>query len=76
MHENDRQGQYVHLQHFIHVEWQIQDFPKGMASTPEGSANLLFGIIFAKNCMKMKRKKMTGRGEGRVSLSPPDQALM
>ena len=26
----------------------IQDFP-------EGSANLLFGIIFAENCMKMKK---------------------
>ena len=54
-HENDRQGQYVHLQHFIHVEWQIQDFPKAVAPAPEGSAYLLFGIIFADNCMKMKK---------------------
>ena len=55
MHENDRQGQYVHLQHFIHVEWQIQDFPEGVAASPEGSANLLFGIMFAENYMKVKK---------------------
>ena len=28
-------------------------FPRG-GSNPRGGANLLFGIIFAKNCMKMK----------------------
>ena len=41
----------------LHVQWQIQDFPGG----------LLLGIIFAKNCMKIKKLDIDGRHEGCVS---------
>ena len=39
---------------FYHVQWQIQDFPgEGRGSlTSGGGYNLLFGKIFAENCMK------------------------
>ena len=40
-----------------HMQWRIQDFP-GM------DANLLFGIIFGENRIKMKKK--IGRGGGRI----------
>ena len=33
---------------------RIQDFPEGNANLTDGSANLLFGNFFYKNCMKMK----------------------
>ena len=33
-------------------QWRIQDFPKGNANPGGGGANLLFGLISAKNCMK------------------------
>ena len=29
-------------------------------TAPEGSAKLLYGIIFAENCMKMKKKVCEG----------------
>ena len=29
-------------------------FPRELAPIPEGGANLIFGIIVAENCMKMK----------------------
>ena len=39
------------------IQWRIQDFPTGGGGgTPEEVANRLFGIIFAENCMKMKKK--------------------
>ena len=44
-----------------HMQWRIQDFP-GM------DANLLFGIIFGENRIKMKKK--IGRGGG-ASLAAP-----
>ena len=43
-----------------HLPRQIQDFPKKGTPTPVGSASLLFGIIFAENCLKMK-KELTER---------------
>ena len=36
-------------------QWRIQDSPEE-AAKPEVGANLLFGIIFADNYMKMKKK--------------------
>ena len=57
-----------------HLQWRIQDFsgPLTGEPTPEGGANLLFGIIFAENCMKME-KKWTKRGAhvARTFLDPP-----
>ena len=44
-------------------QWRIQDFPKG-ATNPRGGAKLLFGIIFAENCKKMKK---IGLRVGRIS---------
>ena len=40
------------------VQWRIQDFPMGH-QLRGGGAKLLFGIIFVKNCMKMKKKTLT-----------------
>ena len=43
-------------------QWQVQDFPQG-TPTPEGEiANLVFGIIFAEICMKMKNIKSSWFG--------------
>ena len=39
--------------------WRIQDFPEG-APIPEGEANLLFGIILTKNCMKINKNWSRG----------------
>ena len=41
----------------LNLQWQIQDF---WDSNPRGGANLLFAILFAKNCVKMK--KVDGKG--------------
>ena len=35
-------------------QWQIQYFPEECTNS-EGGINLLFGIIFGKNCMKVKK---------------------
>ena len=43
------------------IQWRIQDFP--------GGANLLFGITFAKNCMKMENEGELKEG-GHASLEP------
>ena len=53
------------------LQWLIQDFPDG-APTPEEGTNLLFGIIIAENCNKMKKKI----GLGRASFVPPDPPLL
>ena len=45
----------------------IQDFPKGH-QPQRGGENLLFGIIFAENCMKMKKMDLE---EVRISHDPP-----
>ena len=38
-----------------YMQWQIKDFPDGRgALTPVFGQNLIFGKIFARNCMKMK----------------------
>ena len=38
------------------VQWRIQGSPEGRGlPTPEGGANLLVGLIFAENSMKMKK---------------------
>ena len=49
--------------------WRIQDFPRG--HQPRGLANILFGIIFAENCMEMK-KKWTEAGRGPLPRSAFD----
>ena len=36
------------------IQWRIQDFPEGGANPWDWGKNLLFGKIFAENCMKMK----------------------
>ena len=49
--------------------WPYSGYPTGGASIPEvGYAKLLFGIFFAKNCMKIKRN-WTERGL--ASIEPP-----
>ena len=40
--------------------------PEGDAN-PKAGANLLFGVIFAKNCMEMKKIELR---EGHASLEP------
>ena len=50
---NDKQGWLDPELVARDLQWQIQDFPEG-ATTQEWGANLLFGMIFAENCMKMK----------------------
>ena len=37
-------------------QWQIQYFPEECINS-KGSINLLFGIIFAKNYIKMKKRR-------------------
>ena len=51
----------------LYVQWQIQDFP--VVANPRWG--LLLGIIFAKNCMKIKKFDRDVRHEGRV---PPRSA--
>ena len=40
-------------------QWRIQDFPAGGGALAEGKS-LLFGKIFAENCMKMKETTLRG----------------
>ena len=37
-------------------QWRIQDFTEGVANSLRRGPNPLFGIIFAENYMKMKKK--------------------
>ena len=48
-----------------------KNFPGG-APTPKGRVNLLFGIVFAENGMKMKRIGLNGSSRP----SPPDPPLL
>ena len=51
-------------------QWRIQDFPE--APTPAGlGANLLFGIIFAENCMKILKIGLRGACASLAPLGPP-----
>ena len=54
---------------FVHYQWRIQDFPDAGCQR-QGVASLLFGIIFAENCMKMKKLDWE---EGARVLRPPNQ---
>ena len=48
------------------MQWRIQDFPDGWGGgtdPPGGGENILFGKIFAENCMK---EIEWGEGTGRV----------
>ena len=49
----------VYLQ-YSRVQWQIQDFPGGGANRLVLDKNLLFGKIFAKNCMEIKEIGLRG----------------
>ena len=46
-------------------------FPKGAPIPEGGGANLFLGIVFAENCMKMKKKDR----EGHASLDLPLQVM-
>ena len=42
-------------------QWRIQDFPKGDIKPRRQTPNLLFGKVFAENCMKMKEIELRRR---------------
>ena len=50
------------------MQWRIQEFPEGEYQPLRRWTNLLFGNIFAENCMKIKE---TGPREGEHVPSAP-----
>ena len=53
-------------------QWLVQDFPDGGGCQPQGGdANLLFGQLFPKNCMKMKEISHRGARVTGAPLDPP-----
>ena len=60
------------LQVHFDAQWLIQNFADE-GTSPRGGVDLLFGIIFGKNCMRMKK---VGLGGGHVSLAFLDLPLM
>ena len=45
-----------------YLQWRIQDSPEGEGNQLGGGGlNLLFGIIFAENCMKKKKIRLRVR---------------
>ena len=51
-----------------HLQWRIQDFPEEGALTPKGGCHPIIWLIFADNCMKMKK---FWAGGARVPRAPP-----
>ena len=62
------------IRRMLHIEVVDRsiDFPRGFPN-PTGGANLLFGMIFAEDCMKMKNIGMAGCGW--VGEHPPRSAI-
>ena len=51
---------YIRTRSSNATRWRIQDFPVGGCQPQRRNANLLFGLIFAKNCTKMKNIRLRG----------------
>ena len=60
--------QIQRLHHTLRMQWRIQEFPEGEYQPLRRWTNLLFGNIFAENCMKIKE---TGPREGAHVPSAP-----